>query len=135
MPHDAVSRRQFLHNVAASSTGAALGATLAGSPAAAGAAGAPEPPFPRTMESYPIAAPGKGAAPDRLKIVSMGTLPAPYAERIRAVAPGIELKAGLSERDVSRRTGGRARHLRPVRARRLRRRQAASLDPVASGRG
>lgn len=96
MPHDSVSRREFLHNIGARSTGAALGTSLASTPAAASSGGDPEPPFPRTMESYPIAEPSKGAAGDRLKIVSRGTLPAPYPERIRALSFGIELQTGLS---------------------------------------
>ena len=95
MPHDSVSRREFLHNMAAGSTGAALGTALAGTSAAAAApvdAGA-EPPLPTTVESYPIAQPGTGV--DRLKIVTMDKLPDPYPERIRSFSPGIELKTGL----------------------------------------
>jgi phosphoglycerate dehydrogenase-like enzyme len=103
MPHDSVSRRQFLHNVAAGSTGAAVGASLAGAAAADGSAAGPaDPPLPHTMESYPIAEPGKGAAVDRLKIVSMADLPAPYPERIRSLSPGIELHTGLSPSDFRR---------------------------------
>ena len=97
MPHDSVSRREFLHNMAAGSTGAALGSALAGTSAAAATpvdAGG-EPPLPSTVESYPIAQPGKGV--DRLKIVTMGKLPDPYPERIRSFSSGIELKSELSE--------------------------------------
>jgi phosphoglycerate dehydrogenase-like enzyme len=98
MPHDPVSRRQFLHEVAAGSTGAALGATLAGAPAAAATTAAPpDPPFPRTMESYPLVEPTKGMAVGRLKIVTMDTLPDPFPERIHALSSGIELKTGLSK--------------------------------------
>ena len=100
MPHDPVSRRQFLHNIAAGSTGAALGSTLANAHAAAGgtASTGPEPPWPRTVESYPIVEPGKGVTVDHLKIVSAEQIQDPYAERIRSVSPGIELKADLSEK-------------------------------------
>jgi phosphoglycerate dehydrogenase-like enzyme len=97
MPHDPVSRRQFLHNVAAGSTGVALATLAAGAPAAArSAAAGPEPPFPLTVESYPLVEPGKGAAVGRLKLVTMDTLPAPYVRRIGALSSGIELQTGLS---------------------------------------
>ncbi len=95
MPHDPVSRRQFLQNVAAGSAGAAL--VSAPTAAASTPAGGPEPPLPNTMESYPIAAPGKGLAVDRLKIVSTESLIDPYTERVRSLSSGIELKMGLSD--------------------------------------
>jgi len=95
MPHDPVSRRQFLHNAATGSAGVALGTSLAGAPAA-NASIAGDPPLPHTMESYPIAEPGKGAAVDHLKIVSMENMPDLYSERIRALSSGIELQTGLS---------------------------------------
>ena len=88
MPHDPVSRRQFLHNIAAGSAGAAL--VSAPAAAASGAADGLEPPLPRTVESYPIAEPGKGAVVDRLKIVSTEPVTDPYAERVRTFSAGIE---------------------------------------------
>ncbi len=95
MPNDSVSRREFLHNMAAGSTGAALGTVLAGAPAsAAHPAVDAEPPFPRTMESYPIVQPGKET--DRFKIVSKFNMPDSFVERIRALSPGIDLKTHLS---------------------------------------
>jgi phosphoglycerate dehydrogenase-like enzyme len=99
MPHDPVSRRQFLHNIAAGSTGAALGSALADAHSVAGStpAGDLGPPWPHTVESYPIVEPGKGVTVDHLKIVSTEELPDPYPERIRSVSSGIELKTGLSE--------------------------------------
>lgn len=95
MPHDPVSRRQFLHNVAAGSAGAAL----VSAPAVAGstAPGGLEPPLPRTMESYPIVAPGRDTGLDHLKIVSTETLIDPYEERVRSLSSGIELNMGLSD--------------------------------------
>jgi phosphoglycerate dehydrogenase-like enzyme len=95
MPHDPVSRRQFLQNVAAGSAGAAL--VSAPTAAASTPAGGPEPPLPSTVESYPIAAPGKGLVVDRLKIVSTESLIDPYAERVRNLSSGLELKTGLSD--------------------------------------
>ena len=101
MSHDAVSRREFLHNVAAGSTGAALGSGLVGAPAAAARSNpGGEPPLPHTMESYPLVQPGMGG--DRLKIVTMEKLPDPYPERIRGWSPGIELKMGLAPQDFRR---------------------------------
>jgi phosphoglycerate dehydrogenase-like enzyme len=95
MPHDPVSRRQFLQNVAASSASAALVSTP--TTAASKPAGGPQPPLPSTMESYPIAAPGEGLAADRLKIVSTEALIDPYEERVRSLSSGVELKTGLSD--------------------------------------
>jgi phosphoglycerate dehydrogenase-like enzyme len=107
MPHDPVSRRHFLQQVAAGSSGAALGSTLAGG--AATAAGSPDgalgPPWPRTVESYPLVEPGKGATVDHLKIVSTEELPDPYPERIRSVSSGVELKAGLPDDAYHRELG------------------------------
>jgi len=103
MPHDPVSRRQFLHNIAAGSTGVAASAALVGGHAAASTVGAgPEPPLPNTMESYPLAQPGKGVALDHLKIVSNEQMPEPYQERIRSLSAGIELKTGLSDEALRR---------------------------------
>src|ERR1017187_87694 len=97
MPHDPVSRREFLHNAATGSAGVAMGTSLAGAPAAHGSsAGNSHPPLPPTMESYPIAEPGKVAAVGHLKIVSMENMPDLYSERIRALSSGIELQTGLS---------------------------------------
>jgi phosphoglycerate dehydrogenase-like enzyme len=82
--------------MAAGSTGAALGTALAGAPAVAASAPTDaEPPYPRTMESYPIVEPPKLTG--RLKIVSTRTLPDPYTERIRSLSPGIEMHMGLSK--------------------------------------
>src|SRR5215472_2708128 len=100
MPHDPVSRRQFLQNVAAGSASAALvsAPTAASTPAAGSVpAGGPEPPVPSTVESYPIASPGKGLVVDRLRIVSTESLIDPYAERVHSLSSGLELKTGLSD--------------------------------------
>jgi len=68
------SRRKFLRNVAASSTGAAL-ATLPYPLTAHGGIPAPGPGGPVTMESYPWVEPGKVARATRLKIVTAAALP------------------------------------------------------------
>ena len=105
MPHDPVSRRHFLQNFAAGSTGAALGATLDSRGTAAGAVDDGLTPWPRTVESYPIVEPGKGVTVDHLKIVTTEQLPDTYAERIRSVTSGIDLKTGLSDDDFHRELG------------------------------
>ncbi|MGH6628906.1 MAG: D-2-hydroxyacid dehydrogenase, partial [Burkholderiales bacterium] len=101
MPHDGVSRRRFLQNVAAGSTGAALGTM----PAVASATSVATPeaaPFPMTVESYPIAEPGKGAALDHLKIVTQEEIPATYQEKIRGYSAGVELSFSKSPADFRR---------------------------------
>lgn len=92
-----LSRRKFLSDVAAGSTGAALAAL----PAAASDGGA-APPAPATIESYPIAEPGKGEALDHLKIVTDSGMAPFYQGKIRGLAPGIELKLCASEDEFNR---------------------------------
>ncbi len=98
------SRRKFLHNVAASSTGAAL-ATVPGVLRASESGGAVAPGLPLTVESYPIVEPGKGAALDHLKIATRVGLSESSLETIRGFSSGIELKVcrndGEFEREVS----------------------------------
>jgi len=69
-----VSRRKFLRNVAASSTGAAL-ATVPNPLAAHDGISAPGPGGPVTMESYPWVEPGKAAAVTIFRRVARATLP------------------------------------------------------------
>ncbi len=90
MANEGVSRRRFLQNVAAGSTGAALGTMpLAVATGAATPAGGLAP---VTMESYPLAMPGAGAALDRVKIVTRAGIPDEYQKDIRALRSGVELK-------------------------------------------
>jgi D-2-hydroxyacid dehydrogenase (NADP+) len=90
MEHEGVSRRRFLQNVAAGSTGAALGTMpLAASTGAATPAGGLTP---VTMESYPLAMPGAKAALDHVKITTRSGVPDEYQEEIRALSSGVELK-------------------------------------------
>jgi phosphoglycerate dehydrogenase-like enzyme len=87
--------------MAAGSTGAALGAV----PAVVTAASAATPgaaPFPMTVESYPIAEPGKGAALDHLKIVTQEEFPGEYQDKVRGYAPGVELSFSKSPADFRR---------------------------------
>jgi len=91
MPHDGLSRRRFLQNMAAGSTGAAL-ATVPGVSPAAGAGSPADVPFPVTVESYPLAEPGKGTAIDHLKIATQEKIADQYQQKIRSYSPGVELK-------------------------------------------
>jgi phosphoglycerate dehydrogenase-like enzyme len=99
MPYDGVSRRRFLQNVAAGSTGAAL----ASMPVVAPAADAPPAvPFPVTVESYPLAMPGKGAATDHLKIATQVRIDSQYQDKVRSYSPGVELKSCGSDGEFHR---------------------------------
>ena len=83
-------RRSFLRNVAAGSAGAALVSLPAVAHAVTGEA-APEPPWPVTVESYPVLEPGKAASLARVKLVTMDEIPAAYQEKLRAYAPNLDL--------------------------------------------
>ena len=91
MPKENLSRRKFLHGIAAGSTGAALvsiPASIAGVPSRV----APEPSAPVTAIAYPIAEPGQSAPAGDINIVTLGGIPQPYQEKIRALSPAINLK-------------------------------------------
>jgi hypothetical protein len=99
MPYDGVSRRRFLQNVAAGSTGAALATLPVVTPAADAL---PAVPFPVTVESYPLAMPGQGAAIDHLKIATQEEIGEPYQDKIRGYSPAVELKFCTSEGEFRR---------------------------------
>ena len=95
------SRRKFLRNIAAGSTAAALvplpdghGNSRGGTP--------PDPPFPLTVDSYPISEPGGNPTVDHLKIVTSDDFPTEIQEKIRGVSPGIELKQCRSDEEFHR---------------------------------
>ena len=90
MPKEGSSRRGFLRNVAAGSTGAALVSLPAVAQAVAGDGGA-EPPWPVTVESYPLLEAGKSASLARVKLATRDDIPAIYQEKLRAYAPNLEL--------------------------------------------
>lgn len=101
MPKSNLSRRKFLHGVAAGSTGVALGSipsSIAGSPAPAAA----EPGAPVTEVSYPISHPGNGAATDEINIVTTTGISPAYQQKIRALSPGIKLKLCKSRDEFQR---------------------------------
>jgi phosphoglycerate dehydrogenase-like enzyme len=90
MDKEGFSRRSFLRNVAAGSTGAALASLPAVGRAVAGDA-APEPPWPVTVESYPLVEPGKAANLARVKLATKDEIPAAYQAKLRAYAPNLDL--------------------------------------------
>jgi phosphoglycerate dehydrogenase-like enzyme len=90
MPKDGFSRRRFLGNIAAGSTGAALLSLPAAAHAAAGDAGA-EPPWPVTVESYPLLEPGKTASLARIKLATQEDIPAAHQQKLFAYAPTLDL--------------------------------------------
>ncbi len=86
------TRRAFLQNVATSSTGVAM-ASLPVAVRTPDAGGSADPSFPLTVESYPIAEPGRGLGLERVKIVTLERFTGPYDVRIHALSPAIELKS------------------------------------------
>jgi phosphoglycerate dehydrogenase-like enzyme len=90
MHKNGFSRRSFLRNVAAGSTGAAL-VSLPAVAHAVTAEAAPEPPWPVTVESYPLVEPGKAAGLARVKLATKDDIPAAYQEKLRAYAPNLDL--------------------------------------------
>ena len=90
MPNKSYSRRKFLGNVAAGSTGAALASLPAGRSASASGAVA-DPPYPMTMESYPLAA-ATGSLPlENVKIVTTDVIPKRDEEKLQSVSPTLRL--------------------------------------------
>ena len=90
MSKDGSSRRDFLRDVAAGSTGAAL-ASLPGVAAAAAVNAPPEPPWPVTVESYPLLEPGNTGMSSRVKLVTKADLPAAYRENCAPTLPNVDL--------------------------------------------
>ncbi len=89
MTRDGLSRRSFLRNAAAGTTGAALASLPLAHAAAAEAA--PEAPWPVTVETYPLVEPGQAASLARLKVVTTDEIPNPSQEKLRAYAPNLDL--------------------------------------------
>jgi phosphoglycerate dehydrogenase-like enzyme len=90
MHRNGFPRRSFLRNVAAGSTGAAL-VSLPGVAHAVADEVAPEPPWPVTVESYPVLEPSKAASQSRVKLVTTNEIPAAYQKKLRAYAPNLDL--------------------------------------------
>lgn len=96
MDQEGLSRREFLRNTALGSTGAALGSL----PAHGAASDAPpNPPWPVTMESYPLAQPGAGTSQARIKLVSGREFPPAYQAKMQEYAPNLVIKACRSKEE------------------------------------
>ena len=65
----------------------------------------PEAPYPVTVESFPLAAPGKTPAGERVKIATQGEIPEAHQQKICGLSPGLELKLCASESDFHREVG------------------------------
>ncbi|TAM82592.1 MAG: D-2-hydroxyacid dehydrogenase [Acidobacteria bacterium] len=96
-----LSRRKFLHGVAAGSTGVALG-SIPSSGAPTPSFSALEPGMPVTSISYPIAQPGSSVPAGEINIVTMSSISQAHQETIRALSPAINLKLCKSRDDFQR---------------------------------
>jgi phosphoglycerate dehydrogenase-like enzyme len=90
MSKEGLSRRSFLRDTAIGSTGAAL-ASLPMVHAAAVAA-PPAPPYPVTLESYPLTAPDTAVRQMHLKLVAARDFPDVYKQKMKGYAPNLEIK-------------------------------------------
>ena len=100
MSKEGLSRRSFLRNTAVGTTGAALAAVPVAH--AAGAGAPPDPAWPVTVESYPLAAPANTGGQVRLKLVTDLELPGVYHEKLQASAPNLEIKTCPSREEFRR---------------------------------
>ncbi|HVA00925.1 MAG TPA: D-2-hydroxyacid dehydrogenase [Terriglobia bacterium] len=92
MSKETLSRRNFLHGVAAGSAGTVIGSVSSSLSGGAPPGVATTPLSPVTVESYPIAQPGKGALSGSAKIVTLEPFAQPFHDRILAISPAVELK-------------------------------------------
>jgi phosphoglycerate dehydrogenase-like enzyme len=92
-----------MREVAAGSTGAALASLPAVLPDAKAAP--PEPPFPATVENYPLVQPGKRGSVDQLKIVTLDGIPEPHLGKIRSLSSSVEVKICGSNDEFRREVG------------------------------
>ncbi len=97
MGNEGLSRRRFLRHTAMGSTGAAL-ASLSIRPGV-GAEAPPDPPYPVTMESYPLAEPGPVASQASIKLVSGREFPPAYRAKMQTYAPNLVIKTCRSQEE------------------------------------
>ena len=90
MPNKSYSRRRFLGNIAAGSTGAALASLPGGHSASAGGAVA-DPPYPVTMVSYPLYAASGPFPLENIKIVTTDVIPKSDEEKLQSFSPTLKL--------------------------------------------
>ena len=91
MSKENLSRRKFLHGVAAGSTSVALG-SIPSTTAAAPAENSAATEFPVTTVSYPLAQPGTAAATGEINIATMAEIPESYQDRIHELSPSVRLR-------------------------------------------
>src|ERR1039458_4652188 len=100
MSKNSLSRRSFLRNTAVGSTGAALASLPIAHAVAVKAP--PAPPYPVTVDSYPLTEPGAATGATRVKLVMRGELPGTIQDKLHADAPNLEIKSCKSKDDFSR---------------------------------
>lgn len=104
MPDSGSTRRRFLQDVTAGSAGVAVASVPGVRPAFAEGA-APGAPWPLTVESFPLAEPGKASGLGRITIVTDEDLPDAYQERLHATYSDLDLRqcgtSGEFHRQVS----------------------------------
>jgi phosphoglycerate dehydrogenase-like enzyme len=100
MSKNSLSRRSFLRNTAVGSTGAALASLPIAHAVAVEAP--PAPPYPVTVDSYPLTEPGAATGATRVKLVMRGELPGTIQDKLHADAPNLEIKSCKSKDDFSR---------------------------------
>ena len=101
MPNQSYSRRKFLENVAAGSTGAALASLPEALSASAGGAAA-DPPYPVTMESYPLFAASGSLPLEHIKIATTEEIPKADQEKLQSFSPTLKLQQCRSEEEFHR---------------------------------
>jgi phosphoglycerate dehydrogenase-like enzyme len=100
MDKQGLSRRTFLRGTAVGSTTAALASLPLGRAAAVEAP--PAPPYPVTVESFPLTTTDTSARQVHLKFVASYDFPNKYKEKIKAYAPNLELKITSSAEEFRR---------------------------------
>jgi len=85
------SRRSFLGNIAAGSTGAAL-ASLPGPHSAEGASAVADPPYPVVMASHALWAAGGSLPLENVKIVTTDVIPKPDVEKLQGFSSSLRLQ-------------------------------------------
>jgi phosphoglycerate dehydrogenase-like enzyme len=100
MDTERLSRRSFLRSTAVGSTGAVLASLPMTNTAAAEAP--PAPPWPVTMESYPLTETGPSASQAHVKLVTSagGFFATAYQEKLQLLAPNLEIKTCRSKEEL-----------------------------------
>jgi len=101
LPNKNYSRRKFLGNIAAGSTGAAVASLPAGH-SANGSPAVADPPYPVTMESYPLWAATGNLPIEHVKIVTTDEIPKWDQEKLQAISPTLNLQQCRSVEEFHR---------------------------------